>query len=571
VGAISVTDLEPKVEDRSELVGALGRLIDLRDGYLGVDTQEVVRLATAIGGRLGIPVADEDDLTVAAQVHDIGKIGVPDGILQKPGRLDDEERAIVQRHVIWGAETLERIPGFDRVADIVRSHHERWDGSGYPSGLVGDASPTESRIIGVCEAYRAMTSDRPYRAALAPAQALGLIAAARGAAFDPGVVDALIDVLGPDGVVPSTPEGTNGNGTKLSEDPDLPEPDPAAGPMARPKAGSRLQSALHRLDGLPALTESRHRLIELLSGSQPSIGRMVAVIESDVALTVAVLRLANRSQRRTGKSVGGVPKAVEILTPQGVELLVSRMMVTDFFEVGSGWTVPPNRFRRHAISVREACLRVAREIDFQERDELVVAALLHDIGKLVLADMHVGYPDRHFSENDPPDQRLATERHEFGLDHAAVGGMVARRWGLPDKLVEAIEKHHMRDGSTMSAVLRLGDLLAHFSHGGHLPGHLIGEAGERLDIGEDPMRALLYDVTATAQSEERVIQDPSPLSRQETASLRCLAAGQTYKQAALELGLSVSTVRSHLHRAYVKLEVVDRAQAVLTAKDRGWI
>jgi putative nucleotidyltransferase with HDIG domain len=567
-----VTDLASTVEDRSELVGALGRLIDLRDGYLGVDTQEVVRLATAIAERLGIPTDDEDDLTVAAQVHDIGKIGVPDGILQKPGRLDDEERAIVQRHVIWGAETLERIPGFDRVAEIVRSHHERWDGSGYPSGLAGDASPTESRIIGVCEAYRAMTSDRPYRAALAPTQALGLIQAAKGAAFDPDVVDALIEVLGPDGVIPSSPEGSNGNGARPSNasDPD-PDPDPAGGPMVRPKAGSRLQSALHRLDGLPALTESRHRLIELLSGAQPSIGRMVGVIESDVALTVAVLRLANRSQRRTGKSVGGVPQAVEVLTPQGVELLVSRMMVTDFFEVGSGWTVPPNKFRRHAISVREACLRVAKEIDFQERDELVVAALLHDIGKLVLADMHVGYPDRHFSESDTPDQRVATERHEFGLDHAAVGGMVARRWGLPDKLVEAIEKHHMRDGSTMSAVVRLGDLLAQFSYGRQLPGHLIGEAGERLGIAEDPMRALLYDVTATAQSEERVIQDPSPLSRQETASLRCLASGQTYKQAALELGLSVSTVRSHLHRAYVKLEVVDRAQAVLTAKDRGWI
>ncbi len=185
-----------------------------------------------------------------------------------------------------------------------------------------------------------------------------------------------------------------------------------ATPPARPRPSRspgrvpdrRLASALQRLDGLPALVESRHRLIELLGDGQPSLARMVAVIESDVALTVAVLRLANRSQRRTGTAVGGVPDAVALLTPQGVELLVSRMMVTDFFDSRSGWTVPPNRFRRHAITVRETCLSVARTIDYQQRDELVVAALLHDVGKLVLADMHVGYPDRYYS-----DARLAGE------------------------------------------------------------------------------------------------------------------------------------------------------------------
>src|SRR5262249_16890188 len=126
-------------------------------------------------------------------------------------------------------------------------------------------------------------------------------------------------------------------------------------------------------------------------------------------------------------------------------------------------------------------------------------------------------------------------------------------------------------GSPLSAVLRLGDLLAHFSYGGDVPGRLISEAGEALGLSEAALRGLLYDVSASAEGDERSIPDPSPLSRHGTAPLRCRGAGKTYKQAALELGLSVSTVRSHLHRAYVKLEVVDRAQAVLTAKDRGWI
>ena len=290
-------DLESMVQERSELVGALGRLIDLRDGYLGGDAQEVMRLATAVGQRLEIPAHDEDDLALAAQVHDIGKIGVPDGILQKPGRLDDEERAIVQRHVIWGAETLERIPGLHRVARIVRAHHERWDGRGYPAGLSGEEIPTESQIIGVCEAYRAMTSDRPYRPALPAGHALGLIQAAQGTAFDPAVVASLIEVLESDGVFPESPPETNGHPAGV----------PAAEPVTGPGAGSRLASALQRLDGLPALVESRHRLIELLGDGQPSLARMVAVIESDVALTVAVLRLANRSRGAPARRWAGCP------------------------------------------------------------------------------------------------------------------------------------------------------------------------------------------------------------------------------------------------------------------------
>src|SRR3954447_8470038 len=173
-------------------ISALAELLDLRDGYTARDTGEVIELARLVGESLGLSAGDLAELVIAARVHDVGKIGVPDSILLKPGALDPDERAVMERHAVWGAETLARIPGLERVADTVRAHHERWDGQGYPSGLSGEAIPLQSRIIGACEAYRAMTSDRPYRGALGLERAVALLRAGSGTHFDPAVIDALV-------------------------------------------------------------------------------------------------------------------------------------------------------------------------------------------------------------------------------------------------------------------------------------------------------------------------------------------------------------------------------------------
>jgi HD-GYP domain-containing protein (c-di-GMP phosphodiesterase class II) len=129
------------------------------------------------------------DLEYAAILHDIGKIGVPTEILTKPGPLDDQEWRIVQRHTEIGWSLLKDIPFLRRVADIVRSAHERWDGTGYPRGLAGEQIPLESRIIFVCDAWHAMRSDRPYRAALEADEARTRLADGAGTQFDPNVVE----------------------------------------------------------------------------------------------------------------------------------------------------------------------------------------------------------------------------------------------------------------------------------------------------------------------------------------------------------------------------------------------
>ena len=542
-------------------IEALASLLDLRDGYAARDAGEVARLACAVGERLGVHGAALSELDVAGRVHDIGKIGVPDAILQKPGRLEPDERAIMERHAVWGAETLGRIPGLEGVAEIVRSHHERWDGRGYPAGLAGEEIPLAARIIGGCEAYRALTSDRPYRRALDPERAAGLLGQGAGSHFDPGVVEALLAVLrlrpagaapvpGPADAAPARPRGVP------------PAPAPAGGER------HPLPAAFERLETLPAFAESRDRLLAVLRSPKPSAGAIVEAVESDVALLVAVLRLANRV--RGGARIAAVREAVEALTPEGVEQLASRITVADFFERRPAWPTPPEPFRAHAVAVQRAADRLTRETGYRDVDELLVAALLHDVGKLVLGHAYPGYPAEVHAGARTPDERVRAERRALGIDHALVGGVLLRRWGLPGSLARAVERHHTDDAEPEAALVRLADMLAHNAQGAPIDPQRLLEASRHVGLTSAALRAVMYELPTSGMARRRSAE-PCPLTDKELQALRGLAEGKVYKEIATDLGIATSTVRSHLHKTYKKVGASDRAQAVLMATENGWI
>ena len=179
-------------------VEALAVAMDMRDRVTARHAEDVVALARAVGRLLELDPASLLELEFAARLHDVGKIQVPDAVLNKPGPLDSDESDVIRCHAAWGAETLAQIPGLEAVATIVRFHHERWDGAGYPDGLMGARIPLASRIISVCDAYGAMTVDRPYRDAMATTDALQEIREGAGSQFDPAVVAALLDALSRD-------------------------------------------------------------------------------------------------------------------------------------------------------------------------------------------------------------------------------------------------------------------------------------------------------------------------------------------------------------------------------------
>jgi putative nucleotidyltransferase with HDIG domain len=169
-------------------IAALTAALDGRDGYTAQHSQEVVATSRILGYAMGFDAAGLAELEVAALLHDIGKLLVPDSILKKPGLLTPDEHETMAQHPIHGAQILARVPGLEVVASIVRYHHERWDGRGYPDGIAGTRIPVASRIVAVCDSYNAMTSDRPYRRAMSANDAIVELRAHAGWQFDPDVV-----------------------------------------------------------------------------------------------------------------------------------------------------------------------------------------------------------------------------------------------------------------------------------------------------------------------------------------------------------------------------------------------
>jgi hypothetical protein len=178
-------------------VAALVRAVDMRDDYTGRHSESVGELARRVGERMGMHGFELWLLELAARLHDVGKIGVPDAVLNKPGPLDESEWVLMRRHAELGAEMVSKVPGLEAVAPLVRAHHERWDGRGYPDGLASTGIPLASRVIAACDSFQAMTAERPYRAALDVDEALAELAAGSGSQFDPEVVTALRDESAP--------------------------------------------------------------------------------------------------------------------------------------------------------------------------------------------------------------------------------------------------------------------------------------------------------------------------------------------------------------------------------------
>ncbi len=333
--------------------------------------------------------------------------------------------------------------------------------------------------------------------------------------------------------------------------------------------GSRLAEAFEAVERFPVLLESRERVIAAATAENARIGDIVEAVESDVSLAISVLRHANRGGLAAA-GVAGVPAALEVLKPAGVLALAGTAPSFDFFEPNGGWELRPERFRVHALATQRAADRIGRIVGWAERDELAVAALLHDVGRLVISRLHPGYKVYFDAISRTPEQRLREEREQLGIDHALVGGVLARRWNLPSRIAVAIERHHAEDAEGLAAMVATADMVAHYCQGEAIAPERLKASAERCGLSPESLRDLLYELPLPTQDATR-ISEPCPLSSRELDVLRHLSEGMVYKQIASEMHLSVSTIRTHLHNVYGKIGAVDRAQAVLMARDRGWI
>jgi putative nucleotidyltransferase with HDIG domain len=193
------TPLGRRIEDplrgSNAMIDAVLTMLKARDEATCAHSHATGAWCRRLAGALGLSRERTDLVVKAGVLHDIGKVGTPDAILLKAGPLDADEWAVMRKHAEFGADILTELPALAQYAPIVRAHHERWDGQGYPSQLAGEQILFEARIVAVADAFHAMVSNRPYRAAIAQREAMEILRAGRGTQWDPEVVDAMMTVL----------------------------------------------------------------------------------------------------------------------------------------------------------------------------------------------------------------------------------------------------------------------------------------------------------------------------------------------------------------------------------------
>jgi putative nucleotidyltransferase with HDIG domain len=521
-------------------------------------TPTVRQLAVKVGRELGLDAQSRSLLDLCVRVRDVGMIALPDEVVLATTPLSPEEWELMNRHPVVGAQLLDDLLVVAPAAEIVRAHHERWDGGGYPDGLAGDAIPLLSRVIATCDAFVAMARDRPYRRGLGSEVALEHVCQERGAQFDPRMVDALIAALGADDPDTALSSASTGEDVVTQVE-----------PHGRRSTGSGhdLASAIADFDVVPAFAPAYERIFAVTASETATGGEIVAAIESDTGLTIAILR---RAQTVTGRRpIANVADAVDALTRAEIEQAVESVPRAAFPWRTSPVEILLARSRTHAQAVARAATRIAGELAPAKRDDVLVTALLHDIGKLVLG--RAAPEDSNAERTVSVEGRLREEQRIWGMDHASLGGLLLRRWNLPEGLAKAVVAHHTSEAEgEVATVVRLADMVVHHAQGDTVDRDKMLQLAQLSGLSAGALRELLFDLPHTGGSQRRRAE-PSPLTSRETSILRLLAQGKVYKIIGAELGVAPSTVRTHLHNMYAKLAVNDRAQAVLRATEMAWI
>jgi putative nucleotidyltransferase with HDIG domain len=527
---------------------ALEAALGMRAPEVHASTPMVRQLAVQICRQLDVGAEDQALADTCARVRDVGMLGLPDSLVRATGPLSPDEWDQVNRHPALGAELLAGLPGMSAAAEVIRAHHERWDGEGYPDGRLGDEIPLLSRVLATADAFVAIATDRPYRKSVGADAALEQVCQEAGSQLDPRAVAALVEVLSGRVASTSTP-----------------------GRSAGQPGGHRhrdLKSALAEFDLVPAFAPAHERALSLAAGNGDKTGELVVAIESDIGLSIAVLRRARGVGKR--RAIANVSDSVARLEHSEIE-----QTINDVPRAAFPWRTAVeaqlHNVRVHGQAVARAADRIAREVGLEARDDLIAAALLHDVGKLVLLRMRGdgrGVPDERTAT---PEQRVREERRTSTVDHASLGSLLLERWELPALLVDAVAAHHSAEAEDqLPTFLRLADMIARYAHGDAIDRNVMLELAHTCGLSVPVLREILFDLPHTGGSQRRRAT-PSPLTRRETAVIRGLAEGKLYKEIARDIGLSTSTVRTHLHNIYAKLGVGDRAQAVLRATEMAWL
>jgi putative two-component system response regulator len=391
------------------VVRSITDALEAKDEHVYGHARRVSGFAVAIGRRMRLDTATLEQISLAAILHDIGKIGTPDAILLKPTPFTDEERAVMQTHPERGARMLAGVPEMEDVAAIIRHHHEHWDGSGYPEGLSGELIPLASRIILVADAYDAMTSPRPFRDAYEHEAAVQLLKEGVGSHFDPEVVHAFCGL----------------------------------------ESLARIRSGVAEI----ARGEARWLTASMpVNSSFLSYTDIVSQVMCEPALAARVLREANALEDY--RPTANLDMACARLSEERLRTIVLQTCGHNH----SGFD--DSQFKEHSLRCAVAARLLAEQTKIIAPDDGYALGLMHDIGELLLCSL---FPEE--MENLiwlGEETRLEREVAAFGVDHAQIGQWVLEAVGLPRTLGAAVQTHHdaMRINAPAALLLHMANVIA---------------------------------------------------------------------------------------------------------------
>jgi putative nucleotidyltransferase with HDIG domain len=382
--------------------------LEAKDEYIHGHSRRVGGYAAAVGRRMGFDGQALEQLSLAALLHDIGKIGTPDHVLLKPGPLTDEERVMVRFHSERGARMLSGVPGMEEVAETVRHHHESYDGTGYPEGLAGEMIPLASRIIHVADAYDAMTSPRPFREAIGHEAALRRLDLQAGAQFDPAVVQTFFELE-------------------------------ALGEIRRRLTPDTWTGLL----GEVSFHVGEHG---------PNFDELLRDVMTDPVLAACVICEAN-----TKYTLPPTARLGEACARLGEARLASLVASKGTRNYAAGNL---REWWERSLRAAEAARLIAGQTRALDPEEAYTAGLLHDLGEALLNSLFPEETAR--GARLAPEERCEREVALFGVDHAQVGQWVLDACGVPRHVGAAVQAHHdaMRINAPAALLVHMADAVA---------------------------------------------------------------------------------------------------------------
>jgi HD-GYP domain-containing protein (c-di-GMP phosphodiesterase class II)/CheY-like chemotaxis protein len=444
---------------------AFSASLDAKDPYTQGHSERVTLYALALNSmayrhlpEYHIPTAG---VRLAGLLHDVGKIGIHDAILGKPEKLTSDEFETMKTHATLGRRMLATVPELSLAMDGM-AHHERFDGKGYPEGLVGESIPLVGRFLAVADAFDAMTSSRPYRKGLDLAVAVDEIRRNAGGQFDPLVVE-LFEHAHAEGLIAAVYHmnfrSETGAEASLGG-----EETPAT--VVDSEKEALFGELFARFDSVNLGSPASREVIALLADPMVTIEKVARRIEGDTALTARILQVANSSFYGFSRKIASVEQGIIVLGLRQLRHLLYAINIRDLhsahgrhLELGPYW--------KHAFSVGIIARAIASHVEQQHLPESAfLAGLMHDIGKVVLLLLH---PDRYARVlrrvNSEGMTCREAEKEEFGLSHEETAPFLVSRWNLPVFLLDPILRHHQEEldpkNHALACIVKAADALSY--------------------------------------------------------------------------------------------------------------